>query len=81
MCAFTNKKHVITGGIYGAVGGRGKEGGRGNEGSWKGLDRYAHLHNVQQALGQLFSSRGVSSLIFCAVLMGRGSSTCSTKLP
>lgn len=40
-----------------------------------------YLARVQQALGQVFSSKGVSSLIFWAVLNGRGSKTCSTKLP
>lgn len=40
-----------------------------------------YLDRVQQALGQVLSSKGVSSLIFWAVLTGRGSRTCSTKLP
>lgn len=40
-----------------------------------------YLARVQQALGQVLSSKGVSSLIFWAVLIGRGSRTCSTKLP
>lgn len=41
----------------------------------------SYLANVQHALGEVLSSSGVSSLIFCAVLIGRGSRTCSTTLP
>lgn len=40
-----------------------------------------YLHRLQQALGPLLSSRGVSSLIFGTVVTGRGSRTCSTRLP
>lgn len=43
--------------------------------------RWSYLERVQQALGQVFSSKGESSLIFWAMLTGRGSRTCSTRLP
>lgn len=41
----------------------------------------SYLTKVQLALGHVIISKGVSSLIFGAVLSGRGSSTCSTRLP
>lgn len=40
-----------------------------------------YLTKAQLALGQVTISRGVSSLILGAVLSGRGSRTCSTRLP
>ena len=46
----------------------------------KNKKRY-YLTRVQLARGEVIISSGVSSLILGAVLSGRGSITCSTKVP